>query len=362
MSVHKKSSTFRTTWIRNGFSFILKIGVATVLVAPCIAQTVDKSLIPSAGDAIKIGDRVGLKADAAIFTSMSKVPEGQTARTYCAPYYTIFAIDRVEPAQSKITAKTADGKDANANITTTKDEKTGNSTTNITGASILTQETTDSTLHVHIKWAGGRLLRKDEKPKANRGPFANGLSSLGIGLGAKHTIDREGLCDGRAIDDTGSGTDTVGLVVEHNEYTTTVSQLSNYGLYRNGLTWGALAIPYKYEFSDHSFQAKPSVAAYVGYESWLGGLSVAGVFAAGAGGSSQSGQSTTPGNTGSGSTTSTASGGGTQALYTLGTGVIFTLGGAFKGGILFGKDWAGSGTGFKYDGHTWMAITLGAGF
>jgi hypothetical protein len=345
--------------IQKNSGFVLKLGIAMVYVAPCIGQTVDKSLIPSAGDAIKIGDRVGLKADAAIFSSMRKVGDVQEARTFCAPYYTIFAIDRVEAVPSKIKAETTDGKEIDTNVTTTKD---GTTTTNIKGANVVSQTTTDATLHVHIKWSGARKAKDGETRKDSTWKISNALSNLGIGVGAKHVIYSDDHCDGRTVDTNGSGTDSVGLVAEHNEYTTTVSQLSNYGLYRNGLTWGALAIPYKYEFSDHSFQAKPSVAAYVGYESWLGGLSVAGVFAAGAGGSSQSGQSTPPATGGNGSTTPTVSGAGTQALYTLGTGVIFTLGGAFKGGILFGKDWAGSGSGFKYEGHTWMAVTLGAGF
>jgi hypothetical protein len=322
-----------------------------------MAHAADKTTIPTAGDDIKLGDRVGFKADAAIFKALN----GSPGQLFCAPHYTIFVVDKIdEPKANVQVTANQDG----ADISVAKDPKTGDTTTKVTGGTAsVSQVTSDSILHVHIKSVGAKL---SDAPSDSTGQkISDFFSELGVGIGwTKDAIPKsQGMCDNFFVADDTAASDstTVKLVKDHNEYTTTVSQLSNYGVYRNGFTWGALAIPYKYEFSDHSFQAKPSAAAYVGYESWLGGVSVAAVLAVGAGGSSQSDQSTTTTNA-DGSKTTTTGGGGTQALYTAGAGVLITLGGSFKGGILVGKDWAGSGANYKYEGHPWLAVTLGAGF
>jgi hypothetical protein len=401
----------------------ISLGLA-LAVFPGISLAGD-STIPSAGDAIKPGDRLALKADAAIFHGMID----NTGKLFCAPAFTVFSIDKVEPGETTTDVQAADGSTIEASVT--KHAKTGDTSTTIKGAKSVSQEKSDSKVYLHIKHVGSPATsaqiqkndnKTDNKGNADQSATNSGYSGSGFWRFFWKGSVSNGQCDGvmlqsqgqdkladaepstsdnqavivkpsnnsetSAPNDKGSNAAKIGasltvkseadtakdrgkaaadnnttqLVVANNQYTTTVTQLSHYGIYRQGLTWGALAIPYKYEFHDHSFQAKPSLAAYVGYESWLAGSSVAGVWAVGAGGSSQSAQSTTT-TTGAGSSTTTSTnGGGTQALYTMGFGVLFTLGGSFKGGVLFGKDWAGSGSGFKYDGRTWMALTLGAGF
>jgi len=332
------------------------------------AASPSTSTITPAGDAIKAGDRLALKADAAIFRGLH---DGSSV-LYCAPAFTVFSIDSIDAAQTNTTAEPADGSKLETSIS--NNSKTGATTTTVKGAKTVVQEKTDTTLYLHIKSVGKAPTSVTDKSSSRTPGFLNFL-----GAGSRNNP----LCDGLQLvaqtpaaptvneknaaqtpappasaDKSGGDSTTAMLVSNNTEYTTTVTQLSHYGLYREGLTWGALTIPYKYEFHDHSFQAKPTIAAYGGYESWLAGASVAGVVALGIGASSQS---TTP-STGSGTSPTNSSSGGTLALYTIGTGLMFTFGGSFKGGLLVGRDYAGSTAGYKYEGRTWMALSLGAGF
>lgn len=414
----------------------MKSGIATAGVRPsgalvalafawplgALAGTAATPTISSAGDAIKAGDRMALKADAAIFHSLN----GHANTIFCAPARSVFSIDSVGTSE---TNTKADPNGSNLQTSITKNSKTGATTTTVKGATSVAVEKTDTTLYLHIKTVGkttapdspaqggttksesggssgsggflgffrqkqtpasgqkvcdgvvmtpaaqgnggrGKSSQADQKG-ADTGVSAGNSSSADQGTAKNAAADSAPSAQGAggeatpadaAVGATGNAADTsqYDLAVANNEYTTTVTELSHYGLYRQGFTYGALTIPYKYELRDHSFQAKPSVAAYVGYESWVAGATVAGVVALGLGGSSQS--SSQSGSGAGSSQSSTTTGGGTQALYTLGVGALFTLGGSFKGGVLFGKDWAGAGTGFKYEGGTWMAVTLGVGF
>jgi hypothetical protein len=288
------------------------------------AGTPTSTAITPAGDEVKAGDRLALKAEATIFT---RVDDPTDSKKYCAPAGTVIRVDSVEAPKTSVGGTDAAGKPVSPSVTT--DPKTGTTKTDLPGATQVTQKQTDNTLYVHVKKVGSKST-----------PVAK---FIGIDPGYSPCANAP------------SGATPV---VPQNEYTTSATELSHYGTYRDGWTWGALTIPYKYELTDHSFQAKPSVAAYVGWETWVAGANSASVLALGAGGSTQPTQ-TTPA---SGGVPASTTGGGTQALYTLAVGQIFSLGGTFKGGVLVGKDWAGSSTGFKYEGHTWIAVTLGAGF
>ncbi len=118
-----------------------------------------------------------------------------------------------------------------------------------------------------------------------------------------------------------------------------------------GFTWGAMVIPYKFYFTDKSFKSNASTVAFAGYEGYFPGISLAGVVALGPGlnSSSQNSSSQSGSNTGgaSGTPTPTTQSSGTFVTYTAAVGFIVTLGGSFKAGLLVGRDWQGSGSGFK---------------
>jgi hypothetical protein len=147
------------------------------------------------------------------------------------------------------------------------------------------------------------------------------------------------------------------------------SDLDKVSSQRMGFTWGALVVPYKFYLSDKSIKGNPSTLLYAGYEGWFPGVSLALVGSAGLGvataasnstGSSSSAQGTTtaPNSTPSASNSSSS----TSALYTLATGFIVTFGGSMKAGVMFGWDYQASGVGFKYEGKTWTAISVGTSF
>jgi hypothetical protein len=127
---------------------------------------------------------------------------------------------------------------------------------------------------------------------------------------------------------------------------------------REGFTWGAMLIPYKFYVKDRTFKGNPSTVAFVGYEGWVSGLSLAGVVALGPGiaqnATASSPATTTP--TTKSPTTSTA------ITYTAATGFVVTFGGSIKAGLLVGWDWQGSGNNFQYEGKTWMALSIGTSF
>lgn len=126
--------------------------------------------------------------------------------------------------------------------------------------------------------------------------------------------------------------------------------------YREGFTWGAMVIPYKFYVKDKTFKGNPSTVAFIGYEGWFPGVSLAGVMALGPGiAQSASSSSAAAASTKSTSTT-------TGVTYTAATGLIATFSGVIKAGLLVGWDWQGSGNNFQYEGKTWIALSVGAGF
>jgi hypothetical protein len=376
---------------------VFSASVAGTLFAAPATTTTDTTAITPAGDSIKAGDRLGLKVDATIFTPVVEAPDSKdqaeskgspdskpvqgavsqgsapTKRAsgpFCAPAGTLFKVDSVEPPTTNING-TKDSEVVKPSVTT--DNQTGATTTTFEGATNVKQVQTDTTLRVHIKTVGKHSailgtswLTLGVDPGLSpclTDPETYAQLQAKVDQDKKNNDSAAATADAKKRD-TWIAAHSAEQVVKGQEYTITATQVGHYGTFRNGWTWGALTIPYKYELSDHSFQAKPSIAPYAGYETWGPGFNFAGVIAIGIGGSSQSAQTSGSSSTtnGTGNSNSTNSGGGTQALYTAGAGFIFTLGGSFKGGILVGKDWAGSSTGFKYEGKTWLAITFGKGF
>jgi hypothetical protein len=127
--------------------------------------------------------------------------------------------------------------------------------------------------------------------------------------------------------------------------------------YREGFTWGGMVIPYKFYLKDKTFKGNPSTVAFVGYEGWFPGMSLAGVVALGPGvAQSASTASTISSPSSKSSSTSTA------VTYTAATGLVVTFGGSIKAGLLVGWDWQGSGNNFQYEGKTWVALSIGASF
>jgi hypothetical protein len=153
------------------------------------------------------------------------------------------------------------------------------------------------------------------------------------------------------------------LVQQGVPYQFEASDLDKVTTQRMGFTWGALVVPYKFYLSDKSIKGNPSTLLYAGYEGWAPGVSLAFVGSAGLGVSTGSSNATTTNGSTTSSTSSTSSNStASTALYTLATGFIATFGGAMKAGVLFGWDYQASGTGFKYEGKTWAALSVGTSF
>ena len=127
---------------------------------------------------------------------------------------------------------------------------------------------------------------------------------------------------------------------------------------RMGFTWGGLVVPYKFYVADRSFQSNSSALGYVGYEGYFPGVSLAGIVATGPGTTSTT-QTTAASPASSTAATSKTT---TAVTYTAATGVVATFGGALKFGLVVGWDWQGRGQNFKYEGKTWLALSIGAGF
>jgi hypothetical protein len=361
--------------------------------ASATTSTTTTQTYTSAGDSIKEGDEIRLSADAPIFYSLM---DGEKKRAFCIPAGSRFHINHIEAPSSKLTAKDNNQKPVNAKGTSTT-KADGSTETTITGASSVTQQTSDTTLYVYVPsrdvsshwsplywWrtffpplkgqcAQNSLQQQPAPPKivsSTAGTGAsreNGETQEGATVSAASSTNSAlAVGDQRSVgdeSDNSSGTQaksTAEAAVARTEYSVSATDLQRYGSVRSGFTWGALVIPYKFETSDHSFQAVPTTAAYVGYEGWWPGVSVAHVIAAGLGASGSAQQTSSSGNLSS--PTSSTSSGGTHASYTLAVGEMATLGGAFKAGVLVGWDWQGSNSGFKYEGKTWVAISVGAGF
>lgn len=151
---------------------------------------------------------------------------------------------------------------------------------------------------------------------------------------------------------------TVPMPAYEETYAFTSDQLSENDFNRQGFTWGGLVIPYKYYFKDHSIKSNSSVVAFLGYEGWFPGMSLAGVVALGPGTAPTTSNASPAGGGSSASSSITA------VTYTVALGLIASFGDSqtFKAGLMFGKDYQGNPSTFPYENKLWMALSIGAGF
>jgi hypothetical protein len=124
---------------------------------------------------------------------------------------------------------------------------------------------------------------------------------------------------------------------------------------RTGFTFGALVVPFKVQLSDHSINSSATIAPYVGYKFSYLSSSIASVVAAG-----MSTVSVATEQNGAASTES-------RSAFSAAAGFVGTStknNGNFQFGFLFGRDWVGSDaqTLYKYDGKTWVAVSIGVTF
>lgn len=132
--------------------------------------------------------------------------------------------------------------------------------------------------------------------------------------------------------------------------------LNNIYASRFGVTYGALVVPFKWHFNDHAIDSSSAILGYVGYQGWWTGGSSAVVVAAGL--STVNVPDTAA--TAQGGTSGTTA----KAALTAAIGVNWTFGTTqlWKGGVLVGWDWAGKSSGYQYEYHPWLAVSLGLGF
>jgi uncharacterized protein YaiE (UPF0345 family) len=293
----------------------------------------------AAGDAIKPGDHITIQADANIFYAADD-PKGSAATPFCVPAESRFEVNVVEAKTTATAAPPSTGAGApKPNIVSST--TTGNTTsTEVNGAGTVSQ-TADSILHVTFP----------ERPSPHNALFW-------ISPVSWYRFISPDIKDG----DANATCAKSGTKLVPGAYQVSATALQNYGIYRKGFTWGAMVVPYKFETHDHSFQPAPSVLGYFGFEGWWSGLSLANIVALGGGAASSSvtsagtGTGTTGAGTGSTSPTTSTS---TKPTYTAALGEIATFGGNFKVGLLVGIDWQGSGSGFRYEGKPWFAISVG---
>ena len=278
--------------------------------APAGQTTPSGSVVPSSGDAVKAGDIIIFRSEANILQRLNTDPVDKTI--YCAPTNTRFLVSTITPGTSNSAADNGAGASPKATPADTQ-------------------------------------IIKGVLPSKGPGLFHR----------------RQKLGAANATNIAASPACIKAIVDSDIPYQFTAGDLANVYTQRMGFTWGAMVIPYKFYFTDKSFKSNPSTVAFVGYEGYAPGVSLAGVLALGPGLTSNSqstntSSGTTGGNGTSNSTQTTTS--GNSVTYTAATGFIVTFGGSIKAGILFGRDWEGSGSGFKYENKTWMALSVGTSF
>jgi len=338
------------------FSRSLGASIIAILTAsPPICLGADASTaagaITSAGDAIKIGDHVTVLSDAPIFYRLNA---SNDKIWYCAPENSRFTVNAIDAnktatdvsappaaagAAAAVPAPTAAAAPAApAAVEAKVTSAGGKSTTVVQGAATVTQST-DSSLYVNF--AG----------KPTDDVFAEYLSPVNWYRDLSPDVKNGGRC--QPANNPEKYQDLLAGAYEVNG-----TDLQKYGLQRRGFTWGGLVVPYKFEFHDRTFQAVPSVVGYVGYEGWWSGVSLANIVALGGGAvaSSSATAATTQTSTTSASPTTSS---GSKATYTAAIGEIATFGGSYKVGVLVGWDWQGTGSGFRYEGKPWIAISAG---
>jgi hypothetical protein len=262
------------------------------------------TVTPSSGDDVKAGDNIFFQTDAGIFKLVPSPSQGPPAPVYyCAPAGSRFVVHSITPASTDQGSKT-DPKPADTTVV--------------------------------------------------QGYFPDGGLGVKTGLHLANTIPTDQAASHKGC----GGAEWISLGAT---YEFTSDNFKSVASQRAGFTWGAMIIPYKYYFTDHSIKGNPSTVAYAGYEGWFPGVSLAAVGAAGLGvapSSSNSSVSTTAG----GTPPSSSSDSSTSATYTVALGLIATFGGSIKAGVVVGRDYQSNAAGFKYENKTWLALSVGASF
>jgi hypothetical protein len=255
------------------------------------------SVTPSSGNDVKEGDNIFFQTDAGIF----KLAGDDAATKFCAPAGSRFVVQSITPAST------------------------------VAGGS--TPQPADTAIVVGYFPAPGWVWETGLH-------FANKIP-------ANDPSTHKGC----------NGAQWIGL---NTPYQFSADDLKNVGSQRLGFTWGAMIIPYKYYFTDHSIQGNPSTVAYVGYEGWFPGVSLAAVGAAGLGvaPTGSNGSTSATGSTSSSSSTNTS----TSATYTVALGLIATFGSSIKAGVVVGRDYQSNAANFKYENKTWLALSVGTSF
>ncbi len=139
-------------------------------------------------------------------------------------------------------------------------------------------------------------------------------------------------------------------------YKIDADSLNNIYKSRFGTSYGALVVPFKWHFSDHAVDSSSAILGYLGYEGWWTGGTSAVVFAVGMSTVNVPNNAATA-QSGTSSTTA-------KAALTAAFGVNWTFGTTtqWKGAVLVGWDWAGKSSGYPYEYHPWLAVSLGLGF
>jgi hypothetical protein len=305
---------------------------ATLLCAGVISSSVcyadsgnSSTVLPTSGSAVKDGDIIFFRSDAKIF---QKTIDNNASDVLCAPAFSRFNV------QSVIAAN-----------------KTSNSGA---GPSDTAQASASNTQMVIGSFTSDAKIFHDQAlpylPTSGKG----GGSFLAIKDSAAKKVDKTKF----ASDSGCNGSHDVSTLVDYDvPYEFTADSFQKVRSQRMGFTWGGLVVPYKFYVNDHSFHSNASAVGYVGYEGYFPGVSLAGIVALGPGTTSTA-QATPATTTQAASTTKTT----TAVTYTAATGVVATFGGALKFGLVVGWDWQGKGTGFAYEGKTWLALSIGAGF
>lgn len=268
------------------------------------------SITPTSGDDVKEGDDIYFTTYSGLFTQV--VPAGATApatvKYYCAPPKTHFVVDSIVPASTSGTGTTDSPQAANSTI-------------------------------VRGHFPSG-------------GPISNGGLHFENKIPADTSNASHPGCES-----------TAGWVALDSPYQFTSGNFNTVGSQRLGFTWGAMVIPYKYYFTDHSIQGTPSTVAYVGYEGWFPGVSLAGVVSAGLGvAQTASNASNSPSGSNSGTTSSSSNSTSANAIYTWGVGFVATFGKSIQAGVMTGRDYQATGSGFKYQNKQWIALSVGTSF
>lgn len=316
------------------------------------------STIPTAGSDIKAGDIIFFRSDAPIFRKVFPAPspvdtvsatdpkKTDNVTVLCAPTKSRFNVETVVAATTTpatATPNAVKSEDANTDPSKSASPATvtsadGTKVSTPANGQIIRGSFTSEYKLFHFK-----ALPFPPKPAAMH---AGTGTATGATATAANAVDK-GTCN-----------NSPNNIVDYDiPYEFTSDDFQKVRSQRMGFTWGGLVVPYKFYVSDRSFQSNTSAVAYVGYEGYFPGVNLAGIVALGPGAASTTQtQAATPPQT-TPSTKST-----TSVTYTAATGIVATFGGVMKLGAVVGWDWQGKSAGFKYEGKTWLALSIGAGF